>query len=51
MFKNRFGADITIYRKNTSNLITDARLDPATGYTRTYINIGEMVNRGLELEM
>ena len=51
MFKNRFGADLTVYRKNTTNLITDARLDPATGYSRTYINIGEMVNRGLEMEL
>jgi len=51
MFKNRLGADITVYRKNTSNLITDARLDPATGYSQTYVNIGEMVNRGLEVEM
>jgi len=51
MFKNRFGADITLYRKNTSNLITDARLDPSTGYSQTYVNIGEMINRGVELEV
>jgi len=51
MFGNRVGADITVYQKNTSNLITDARLDPATGYSQTYVNIGQMTNRGLELEM
>jgi len=51
MFKNRLGADITVYRKNTSNLITDARLDPSTGYSQTYVNIGEMINKGLEVEM
>jgi TonB-linked SusC/RagA family outer membrane protein len=51
MFENRFGADITVYHKNTSNLITNARLDPSTGYSQTYVNIGQMTNRGLEVEM
>ena len=51
MFKNRFGADFTLYTKTTNNLITDASLDPATGYYQTYVNIGEMKNRGLELEL
>jgi TonB-linked SusC/RagA family outer membrane protein len=51
MFKNRFGADFTLYSKTTNNLITDASLDPATGYYQTYVNIGEMTNRGLELEL
>jgi TonB-linked SusC/RagA family outer membrane protein len=51
MFENRFGADITVYQKNTKNLITDARLDPSTGYSQTYVNIGRMTNRGLEVEM
>lgn len=51
MFKNRFGADFTLYSKSTNNLITDASLDPATGYYQTYVNIGEMTNRGLELEL
>ena len=51
MFENRFGADLTLYSKQTTNLITEATLDPATGYARTYVNIGQMTNRGLELEM
>jgi TonB-linked SusC/RagA family outer membrane protein len=51
MFNNRFGADFTLYTKTTNNLITDASLDPATGYYQTYVNIGEMNNRGLELEL
>ena len=51
MFKNRLGADFTLYSKTTNNLITDATLDPATGYYQTYVNIGEMKNRGLELEL
>jgi TonB-linked SusC/RagA family outer membrane protein len=51
MFKNRLGADVTVYSKKTTNLITEATLDPATGYARTYVNIGQMTNRGLEVEM
>ena len=51
MFKNRLGADFTLYTKTTSNLITDASLDPSTGYSQTYVNIGQMNNRGLELEL
>ncbi len=51
MFENRIGADITVYTKNTKNLITDAKLDPATGYYQTYVNIGQMTNRGLEMEL
>jgi TonB-linked SusC/RagA family outer membrane protein len=51
MFENRFGADFTVYSKKTQNLITEATLDPATGYSRTYVNIGQMTNRGIELEL
>jgi hypothetical protein len=51
MFENRFGADFTVYSKKTRNLITEATLDPSTGYYRTYVNIGQMTNRGIELEL
>jgi len=51
MFENRVGADITVYSKKTTNLITEATLDPSTGYARTYVNIGQMTNRGLEMEL
>lgn len=51
MFENRFGVDFTVYSKKTQNLITEATLDPATGYSRTFVNIGQMTNRGIELEL
>jgi len=51
MLQNRLGAEITYYWKNTSNLITDASLDPATGYYQTFVNIGKMRNQGLEVEL
>ncbi len=49
MFNNRFKYDFSIYEKNTKDLITDAPIDPATGYTSSYINIGRIRTRGLEI--
>lgn len=48
-FDNRLGIDFTLYRRVTRDLITDAPLDAATGYTRTFINIGKIENKGIEL--
>ena len=48
---NRVGIDLTVYDKVTEDLITDANLDPATGFTVTNVNIGEVQNRGLELAL
>ncbi|MCD4795299.1 MAG: SusC/RagA family TonB-linked outer membrane protein [Bacteroidales bacterium] len=48
---NRVGFEFTVYQKTTTDLITDSDLDPATGFTHTYINIGKIANKGLELEM
>lgn len=47
---NRVGMEVTLYNKTTDDLITDASLDPATGYTGTYVNIGEIENQGIEIE-
>ncbi|MEZ5038443.1 MAG: SusC/RagA family TonB-linked outer membrane protein [Saprospiraceae bacterium] len=49
LFKNRVGIDLTLYQRNTKDLITNAPLDPSTGFTLTTINIGEIQNRGIEL--
>lgn len=49
MFNNRFKYDVSIYEKNTRNLITNAPIDPSTGYTSTFINIGRIRTRGAEV--
>jgi TonB-linked SusC/RagA family outer membrane protein len=49
MLNNRLKFDVSVYEKNTENLITDAPLDPATGYTSTSINIGRIRTRGAEV--
>lgn len=49
LFRNKLGFDVTVYRKITNDLITNAPLDPSTGYTSTNINIGEVSNKGIEI--
>lgn len=49
LFKSRVGIDLTLYQRNTKDLITNAPLDPSTGFTLTTINIGEIQNQGIEL--
>ncbi|MBX2927565.1 MAG: SusC/RagA family TonB-linked outer membrane protein [Saprospiraceae bacterium] len=49
MFNNRFRFELSLYERNTKDLITAAPLDPSTGFTFTNINIGSLRTRGLEL--
>jgi TonB-linked SusC/RagA family outer membrane protein len=49
LFNNKIGVDFTWYRRETTNLITNTPIDPATGYTSTAINIGKIRNTGVEL--
>lgn len=45
----RLGVDLSVYRRTTSDLITNAPIDPATGFTSTNINIGELETKGIDL--
>jgi len=49
LFNSKLGIDFTVYDRSTRNLITEAPLDPATGYTSTLTNVGKLQNRGLEI--
>ncbi len=49
--KNRLGLDLSMYTRTTTDLITDAPLDPSTGYTTTRINVGEISTKGVELSL
>jgi outer membrane receptor protein involved in Fe transport len=51
LLKNKLNFDLTLYRRNTSNLITRAPLDASTGYTSTTINIGQIRNEGIEFSL
>lgn len=49
ILNERIGIDLTFYDRSTSNLITEAPLDPSTGYTSTLTNVGKLSNKGIEL--
>ncbi|TDE12780.1 SusC/RagA family TonB-linked outer membrane protein [Dyadobacter psychrotolerans] len=49
LLNNKIGVDLTVYRRDTRNLITATPLDPSTGYTSTTINVGKLRNEGIEL--
>lgn len=48
---NRAGIDLSLYQRFTTDLITDAPVDPSTGFTETRINIGEISTKGIELSL
>ncbi|MDX1407487.1 MAG: TonB-dependent receptor, partial [Saprospiraceae bacterium] len=47
--QNRIGIDASYYNKQSTDLIIDLDLDPATGYTNTTVNAAEVENNGIEL--
>ncbi|SHO61428.1 SusC/RagA family TonB-linked outer membrane protein [Algoriphagus zhangzhouensis] len=50
MFNNKLRFDLSMFEKNTNDLITQSPIDPATGFTTTAINIGNIRTRGVELQ-
>ncbi len=47
-FKNRITTSFTYYNSLSHNLITAVPLPPSTGFTHTYINVGDIANKGVE---
>lgn len=47
-FNNRVSTDLTFYSKKTTNDITDADISQSSGYRTTKINVGEILNKGVE---
>jgi len=47
--RNRIGIDLSAYSRNSSDLIINLSLDPATGYNNTTVNAAELQNQGIEL--
>jgi len=48
-FDSRIGMDLSLYNKNSSDLIIDLEMDPSTGFTRSTVNAAELNNKGIEL--
>ncbi|WFO15706.1 TonB-dependent receptor [Cellulophaga baltica 4] len=51
LLNNRVGINASVFKKKTTDLITNKNIDPATGYTSTTINGGDMQVKGLELDL
>jgi TonB-linked SusC/RagA family outer membrane protein len=47
----RITLDGSVYTRKTNDLILDQPLDPATGYTVTATNIGEIKSEGVEVDL
>ncbi|THU38519.1 SusC/RagA family TonB-linked outer membrane protein [Niastella caeni] len=51
MFKNRLGFDVAMYTGNTRDQILERVVDRASGYARQIINLGSVVNKGIEVAL
>ncbi|WP_270090673.1 SusC/RagA family TonB-linked outer membrane protein [Sphingobacterium sp. SYP-B4668] len=50
-FENRLGFDLTLYKSNTNNQLLYLGLPMASGYSRQYINAGDIENKGIEVQL
>ncbi len=49
LFMNRINIDLSLYQKQSRDLIIDLELDPSTGGTESTINSASLDNKGIEL--
>jgi len=50
LFNNRLGLNVSVFKRNSKDLITDQNLDPSSGYTVTRVNAGELETKGIEVD-
>lgn len=50
-FFNRLNMDIEFYNKKTSDMLMEVPVNFLTGYAYKWDNIGEMINRGVEINL
>ncbi len=50
-WNNRITLEASWYRRASTDLIVVRPLDPSTGYSSTVTNIGEVVNKGMEIDL
>lgn len=49
--KNRLGLDMTYYINNSRDQILQPRVSNATAYILSYVNVGEIENKGIEVSL
>jgi len=50
-FSGRLNGTVTLYQKTTNDQIIPVQISGASGYTSRNTNIGEMVNKGVEIQL
>ena len=51
LFNDRLGFDVAVYKSNSYDQIMPVMVTPASGYSRRYVNAGEIQNTGVELTL
>ena len=51
LFNNRFNANVTGYKTNSTDQLAPVNISTASGATSLYTNIGEIQNLGLEIDL
>jgi TonB-linked SusC/RagA family outer membrane protein len=51
LFQNRLGIDVSYYDKQTTNDIVRVTISQASGYNDALVNVGEISNKGIELQL
>jgi TonB-linked SusC/RagA family outer membrane protein len=47
---NRIGLDVAVYKRNTKDQIMNVSIPTSTGYSAAYMNLGDVQNRGIEIQ-
>ena len=50
-FRNRVNFDLSVYKQKTFNLITATDVSSSSGFTRAWVNSGDIENRGIEARL
>lgn len=51
LFRNRLSGSLEYYRRNSSDLLSPASIDPTFGFSKLTLNAGAMVNQGVEADI
>jgi TonB-linked SusC/RagA family outer membrane protein len=50
-FENKVSLDVTYYQQTSKDLIVEVEVSPSSGYEKALNNIGEIRNRGIEIQL
>ncbi|MCK9303917.1 MAG: SusC/RagA family TonB-linked outer membrane protein [Bacteroidales bacterium] len=51
LFRNKLSGSLDLYNKKTTDLLASSPVNPSTGYTSVFQNIGIMTNKGIEISL